>query len=136
VKLSFESFELELQVAERSQSSESYEDWCRLKVRVIVPGFIGNFDWSATVGDLRQLDSLLSQMHEAVGIETSLSYDPLEPSVAFIFRTDAAGHVEAQYSLESRLGWGPKLTGTFSFDQSYIPSMREHLRELIAVAAV
>jgi hypothetical protein len=99
-------------------------------------GFVGKFDWSATLGDLRRLDTILANIYGNLGAVASFTYEPVEPSVAFVFRSTVSGHIETDYVLEARLAWGPKLVGTFTFDQSYIPSMREQLGELLASAAV
>jgi hypothetical protein len=134
VNLTFESFHLRLQLAERAPSTNPYDNWCRLVVTVEVPGFEGKFDWSATLGDLRELDEVLRGLYENPGKEERIVYDPLEPSVSFVFRPQLTGQIEADYRLRAHLAWGPELRGTFTFDQSYIPSIRDELAMLLRSA--
>jgi len=136
VKLIFETIQLHFQVAERFPPSISDDNWCRIIVSVKVPGFEGRFDWSATLRDLRDLDSILEGLYANVGKEERIAYDPLEPGVAFVFRPQLTGQIEAEYRLRSTVAWGPELRGTFTFDQSYIPSMRNDLATLLRSAAV
>jgi hypothetical protein len=135
VKLTFEYLDLELDLAQRAQSAEAYEDWCRLVVRVRVPGFSGKFDWSATISDLQRLTDVLRQFHEGLGSEMDASFDPLEPNVALTFRSDKLGHIAGEYTFDALLGEGPRLTGSFHFDQSYLPHLINELEQLLLAAA-
>jgi hypothetical protein len=135
VKLSLDSFELELRLAERAHSTEPYENWCRIVVHVRVPGFAGKFDWSATLGDLRQLRSILRQLQETVGSENRLVFDPTEPNIVLTFVSDTAGHIEVEYTLSSILAYGPRLSGSFEFDQTYIATTLTELEGLASAAA-
>ncbi len=135
MKLSFDSLDLELTLAERAQSTVPYEDWCRIVVGVRVPGFSGKFEWSATLGDLRNLQAAFRQLHEKVGTEIELTFEPTEPNIAFVFRSDRLGHVDVEYVFNSILAYGPRLAGSFGLDQSYLPTLVKEFEQLVVAAA-
>ena len=129
--MKFDSLDFRLILTERARSTAAYEDWCRLRVHVSVPGFRGEFDWLATLNDLHALAAIFDDLYARTGKEFEVTYEPTEPSVAFVFRMLAHGRIEGQYAFNAVLEIGPRLEGSFQFDQSYIPAVARELADLL-----
>lgn len=134
MKLTLQGLELEATLVERAQSLVAYEDWCRLDVNVVVPHFRGHFDWSATLTDLDNLARIFQTLHSTVGSETTITFEPVEPNVSFVFRPDATGHVVVDYEFIAQLETGPRLAGSCQFDQTDLPAMLRKVHILLADA--
>ncbi len=122
--LEFPDLRLTVEVVKRNISArgEPYQDFLECRGVAAVRGFEVPFTWSAMYSELRDLCERLSQMHRDFPSVESVLFDPAERNVRLKF-----GLQGGEYTFQPDLVGGPIVSGSFGFDQSYIPGVVEAL---------
>jgi hypothetical protein len=129
MKLSTHGLSIEL-LARRAVDSE---DWVRVQVVVVAPGFTGDFEAWLQLNDLRRFKGQVQAMYELVGSSVTAALGCAEPDINVELQMQPLGGVLGRYRFESgRLDGGPTvLSGAFTFDQSYLPALAESIGSLM-----
>ena len=62
----------------------------------------------------------------------TVKLDPAEPNVMLELMFNQLGHVEAEYEFRGhQVGFDPRLTGTFTTDQTFVPEIIAGFRSLL-----
>jgi hypothetical protein len=127
------SFRLELSPSEPVGEG----GWARVRVRVGVCGFRGDFDARIQLDDLRRFDRELEalEMEATPDARAVLTCD--EAGLDVRLQAQAAGLLSGRFALESERAGGAwtTLSGTFELDQALVPDIRASLRALVGALA-
>jgi hypothetical protein len=102
--------------------TRSYEDWLNCDVELFVPGFTGAFSAYLQLADFTRFLSELREMYTRIGLSRKAALQGVEPGISIELTSDKLGAISGKYEFVNFPG-NNKLTGNFSMDQSYLPSL-------------
>jgi hypothetical protein len=110
------------------------EDWCRVGVLAVVPGFEVNFVAYLQGADLRRFRDSINAMHAAVGRPGEALLASFEPGIAIELSMQTLGGIRGKYKFQGEFveGGAPVLTGAFQVDQSYLPALSDSIDQLLS----
>lgn len=113
------------------------EGWTKLDVEVTVAGFSGRCLGSIQHDDLRRFADALQQMDATLGEPNKAVLSSAEPDIKIELSMDRRGHVVGRYAFESECRYGipTVLSGAFEMDQSFLPSLRREVAELVVASS-
>ncbi len=81
--------------------------------------------------ELLRLARDLAALHTNFPKTGTVTFSPTEPNVELTFGIRPTGVVVGTYQLRAELSDGPKLTGEFVADQSYLPDIASSLQRFV-----
>lgn len=130
MKISAHGLSLELQPCRQLDD----EDWCRVQVLASVPGFEADFETWLQGSDLVRFAMELDGLYESAGKPGSASLFSAEPNIFMELTMQTLGGIKGQYKFRNDAGGEVPaiLSGGFDLDQSYLPSLRNSVSNLLA----
>jgi hypothetical protein len=124
VKLSVPDLDLIIEATNRTVEGDGgpYLDWIECKVRISVEGFTGGIPWRVMPAELRSFVGGLQGMYDTLTPGTVAVLESVEPGVRLQLTLFTAGHLQGAYDLQNG-PLGPRLSGTFTMDQTYLPDL-------------
>lgn len=111
-------------------SAPDTEGWMRSQVAVRVPSFEGGFTCTIERLEWQAFVDVLSALAHAVGSDTHSSWNNMEENIGFAFELKQSGHLSGTYWFSpSDPGFGPRLSGPFEADQSFLLHWQRAARE-------
>src|SRR5687767_5841955 len=100
-------------------SEANAEGWMICRVRVVVPGFGGEYRCNVHLDDLKGFRQDLEGAESSVGQPAAIGFSSLEPGLEIRMEVTRLGQIQGRYAFGS-VHEGPVLSGEFSADQTYL----------------
>lgn len=135
--LNLGDLQLQLTFVERQieVAGEPYLDWLICDLAVVVPDFSGSVRWSVMPVELSQLADDLDRLYKAFPECGSVAFESVEHILALDFNIETTGSIRGKFCVRGDCMDGPRLSGTFMIDQSYIPELVRGLRRFLEAAS-
>lgn len=109
-----------------------YLDRIELEVGVEASGFAGTTEWQVMPGELEKFRSELEQMYNRPQTQGTATLCSAEPGLMLHLQGVGLGNILGNFEVQSQPPDGPKLSGSFGLDQTYLPAMLKGLDTLLA----
>lgn len=98
------------------------EGWLHFHVKIMVPGFNGEFDAEMQIEDLKRFKKSLNEMDQKIGSDCEALLGSVEPGIYISLKSDKLGRVFGKYQFESERCDGEPtcLSGAFEIDQTFV----------------
>ena len=104
------------------QLMPDYEDWLRCDVQVQAHGFSGAYTAQLQMGDFLGFSRELQTMYDSPGEIRKAVLNGIEPGISIELNANKTGTISGEYEFNDYQN-DTKLVGSFTMDQSYLPSI-------------
>ena len=135
MKIHFDGLEFECLPVGRVVPPGPYDDWVPCSVRIRVPNFEGSFRWDAMAGEITSFVEELEAANRKLGQRKTVKFCSTEPNVTLEFIFNELGQIEGSYHFRGEApGFEPRLTGSFSTDQTFVVQIVKGFRSILEEA--
>jgi hypothetical protein len=124
LKLDYPGLELTLDLLkyQKGSSGSLYDNWITCRVGIMVPGFNGSYSCDLLEVDFQRFYQEIAQMNTRLKEGMKARLAGYEPGVDVEFVLTKTGNIIGRYIFYNFLPavYGPKLTGNFYLNQSYL----------------
>ena len=116
-----------------AHSPNDVEGWCKVHVQVETNGFHGEtIAWLVTEG-LISFEKDLGTMMQNIGKDSRARLCSPKPDLDIQLMMNHLGQIQGTFAIESerRDGIPTVLSGSFSMDQSFLPTLRRGINDLV-----
>ncbi|HEV3146711.1 MAG TPA: hypothetical protein VGZ47_22685 [Gemmataceae bacterium] len=107
--------------------SSNSEGWRTCHISVSALGFSAEYDCDIAESEWRSLLNDLETAYQNLGQNYIIEFRALEHGVSLKLKLDRRGHIDGSY--EFARDWrGPRLSGSFSADQTHLVAWSEELK--------
>lgn len=133
-----DELQMKLEILDRTREGVGgpYLEWLNFKVQATVPGFSADVKWAAMPMELQRFRDELVQMNK-MAPDAKAQLKGIEYGVKLLLKLGSRGQIHGEYVISNQYQDpdGPALTGRFSLDQTYLPSIISEVDELLAYPA-
>ena len=115
---------------ERPASGEYYDDnWLSCELQVRAGAFCGKYAANFLTFELTKLLENLDRLYR--DLKGSVEFEAMENQLELKFSCDSLGHIHVLGITRDQPGIGHVLRFSFSFDQTYLATVLEQLRQVV-----
>ena len=114
---------------------EPYLDWLICDLAVVVPDFSGSVRWNVMPAELAKLADDLDRLFKAFPECGSVVFNSVEHLLTLDFSIENTGSIRGKFCVRGDCMDGPRLSGTFVIDQTYVPELVRGLRRFLEAAS-
>ena len=135
--MNFGDLRLELTLVDRQVEvpRQPYLDWLTCGLTVEVPDFSGSVRWNVMLTELTKLTDDLDHLYNSFPELGAVAFDSVEHVLALEFIIESTGSVHGEFCVRGDCMNGPRLSGIFKIDQSYLPELVRGLRRFLEAAS-
>ena len=116
-------------------SEPDFEDWMRVKVKIVTPSLNGGFSCAMEINELKSFVDKLSELKNAIGKEFEITWSNLGENIEFSFNLGETGTLTGTYKFSpNNFSLGPTLSGDFNADQTFIDGWLKQAEEVVAMS--